>query len=148
MTNVGDGSSTGESEPTVMWVLLSGANVKELRQLADGIVQRPSRKLRKQLIAATRDKPLLSVSPQMSSGRFAPVGATSEVLAALFVGDADGRRAAALDLANAARRELRRGVVRPEDALPAANVSRSRFTATSIRSVVRGGAPDSSRKRH
>ena len=131
-----------------MWVLLSGANVKELRQLADGRVRRPRPKLRRQLVAATSEKPILANSVQMRSGRFVPVPIDADVLVALFAGDAEGRRVAAISVADAAERELCRGVARPSEALPAANVSRPRFTATSIRSVVRGGAPDTSRKRH
>lgn len=137
--------------PAALWVLLSNSNAKELKQLADGVVRKMRPKLRNQLVAATPEKPILSMSVQLRSGRVAAVLVGGDVLATMFTGASEERRAAAGTMAQLAIRELQRaqrGVSRPKEPLPAANVSRERFTATRVRSVVHGGLPESSRKRH
>ena len=144
-----DGTDSGDRMTRdVRWILLSNANIGELKRIAAGSHGRPTPKLRRQLVAATGEEPIRSTSVQLRSGRFAAVPVNVDVLAALFVGDAQTRRATAATLAELAIGRMKLGVARPEEVLPAANVARKPFTAPSIRSVVRGGAPDSSRRRH
>ena len=138
----------GISRPEYVWVLLERSHLRDLERLASGKNTEVAGGVRKRLTSWSREKPTRADSRLLRSGRYVAVPADPLVLQALLIGEPKQRQKDAAGVAKAMAELLRRASSGSEEIMPAANIPVRGFKSGRIRSVVSGGIPDSSRRRH
>jgi len=144
---------TSSANPRRRWLLLGRSHRRIVHAMSSGLPTHDMqlmlrRRFREALISATVDRPIWSTSLKLRSGRCVAVPLDVLDLAVLLGDDSDERRVAAQRLLSELDERLTHRETGPVDELPAAPVSRRPYSATSVRSVVSGGLPDQTRKRH